>query len=66
MLSYLKGRASKLTCIHVLTNLIGEQVIHTNDHSIGLPTNATYELNWGAFLLEKNIYEAQGRMYFNM
>ena len=53
MLNYLKGRASKLTCICVLANSIGEKVKHANDHAIDPTTKGTYGVNWGAFLLEK-------------
>ena len=52
MLSYLKGRASKLTCIYVIANSIGEKVIHANDHAIDPATNGTYGANWDAILLE--------------
>ena len=45
MLIYLKGRASKLTCICVLANSIGEQVIHDNDYAIDPSTNGTYRAN---------------------
>ena len=52
MLSYLKGKESKLTCIRVLANSIGEQVIHANDRANDPATNGAYGVNWGAFLLE--------------
>ena len=59
MFSYLKGRASKLTYIHVLSNSIGDQVIHANDHAIDPATNGTYEVNWHAFLLENISIQSQ-------